>query len=236
MLRRALSPGAAAGKIEGSAASAEEVVMPFAHRRSSFVFAAACLVLLPLSSIAADGAQDEAERKVAAAVFGAYNKMLEAKFAVDIQSTDDKGNQAKALAEYESLSRFHVKTDRLEIVSLPEGSWVKADQAGWTRSPAEMAAMVKQFVPKSAAELQASSSNLKDEGPTTWNGQAAHAYSYDTRMQVMGADVKAHNKVVIDQGGRLVRSESDGESMGIRSHSVQQIRYDDAIKVAPPQG
>ena len=229
MLHRALSRVVVGGKIERSAAFAEEVLMPLAHR-SSFVFAAACLMLLPLSSIA----QDAAERQAAAAVFGAYNKMLEAKFAVDIQSTDDKGNQAKALAEYESLSRFHVKTDRLEIVSLPEGSWVKADQAGWTRSPAEMAAMVKQFVPKSAAELQASSSNLKDEGATTWNGQPAHAYSYDTRMQVMGADVKAHNKVVIDQAGRLVRSESDGESMGIKSHSVQQIRYDDAIKVAPP--
>lgn len=205
------------------------------HRRPSFVLAA-CLALVPLLATAADDPQTEAERKVAGAVFTAYNKMLESRFAVDVQSTDDKGNQAKALAEYEGVSRFHVKTDRLEIVATPEGSWVKADEAGWTRSPAEMAGMVKQFVPKSAAELQASSSNLKDEGPTTWNGQPAHAYSYDTRLQVMGADVKAHNKVVINQAGQLVRSESEGESMGIKSHSVQDIRYDDKIRIAPPNG
>jgi len=96
--------------------------------------------------------------------------------------------------------------------------------------------MVKQFVPKSAAELQASSKNIKDEGATTFEGQPAHLYSYDTELQVMGADVKSHNKVIINQAGQLVRSESDGEAMGIKSHSVQDIRYDDKIKVAPPQG
>lgn len=208
--------------------------MPFAHRRLPFVLAAACFAAAPLLS-AAD-TPEEAERKAAAAVFTAYNKMLESKFAVDIRSDDGQGHEAKALVEYESLTRFHVKTDRLEFVSMPEGTWVKAEESGWTSTPAEMAGMVKQFVPKSAAELQASSSNLRDEGATTWNGQPAHAYSYDTRLQVMGADVKAHNKVVIDQVGRLVRSESEGESMGQKSHSVQDIRYDDAIRVAPPKG
>ena len=90
------------------------------HRRPSFALAA-CLALVPLFAVAADDPQTEAERKVAGAVFTAYNKMLESRFAVDVQSTDDKGNQAKALAEYEGVSRFHVKTDRLEIVATPEG-------------------------------------------------------------------------------------------------------------------
>lgn len=211
--------------------------MPRFRRRPLAVLAAACLAAVPLvSAAAAEDTQDAAERRIAGVVFTAYNKMLESKFAVDIASKDDQGNQAKALAEYESLSRFHVKTDRLEIVTMSEGTWVKAEEGGWTRSPAEMAAMVKQFVPKSAAELQMSSSNLKDEGPTTWQGKPAHAYSYDTRLQVMGADVKAHNKVVIDASGRIVRSESEGESLGHTSHSTQDIRYDDAIRIAPPKG
>lgn len=211
--------------------------MPLSNRRSwyllsSSLVAAACLASAPLRSTAADDAQ--AERKAADAIFAAYAKMLDSRFAIDIRSTDDKGHPTQALAEYETLSRFHVKTDRFELVSTPEGTWVKADQAGWTRSPVEMAAMVKQFVPKSAAELQASSSHMKDEGATTWNGQPAHAYSYDTDLKVAGTEVKAHNKVLINPAGLLVRSESEGEAMGVKSHSVQDVRYDDSIKVMPP--
>jgi hypothetical protein len=201
----------------------------------SFAILAACFAVAP-PLLHAEDAQDAAERKAAGAVFTAYNKMLESKFAVDVHTTDDKGNKSQALAEYESLSRIHVKTDRMEVVTTPEGTWVKADEAGWQQPPSEMAAMVKQFVPKSAAELQASSKNIKDEGATTWQGKPAHAYSYDTELQVMGADVKSHNKVIINEAGQLVRSESDGEAMGNKSHSVQDIRYDDKIKVAPPQG
>lgn len=207
--------------------------MPIVRRPLPSILAA-CLALVPLLS-AAEDAQDAAERKVAGIVFTAYNRMLESKFALDIDSTDDQGNQAHASAEYESLARYHVKTDRMEIVTMPEGTWVRAGEAGWSTPPADLAAMVRQFVPKSAGELQASSHNLKDEGPTTWQGKPAHAYSYDTRLTVMGAEVVAHNKVVIDGDGRLVRSESDGESLGRKSHSVQDIRYDDTLRIEPPK-
>lgn len=210
--------------------------MSVAFRRCSFLLMVACATALPVLSIAAEDAGAAAERKAAGAVFTAYNKMLESHFAVDVSSTDDQGAQSKATAEYESLSRIHVKTDRVEIIATPEGTWVHADEQGWQQPPSEMAGMVKQFVPKSAAELQASTKNVKDEGPTTWEGKPAHLYSYDVDTMVMGANVKSHNKVTIDGAGRLVRSESDGEALGRKSHSVQLIRYDDTIRVMPPQG
>ncbi len=210
--------------------------MSVAYRRWSFVLMVACAAALPVLSVAAEDAAATAERKAAGAVFTAYNKMLDSHFAVDVTTTDDQGRQSKATAEYESLSRIHVKTDRMEILTMPEGTWVHADEQGWQQPPSEMAGMVKQFVPKSAAELQASTKNVKDEGPTTWQGKPAHQYSYDVDTMVMGANVKSHNKVIIDADGRLVRSESDGEALGHKSHSVQLIRYDDAIKVSPPQG
>lgn len=175
----------------------------------------------------------EAERKAADAVFAAYAKMLEAPFAVDIVSTDDQGTQSRAFAEYEGLSRMHVKTDRMEFISTPEGTWVHAGAEGWTQPPSEIAGMVKQFVPKSVAELRASTSHVKDDGPTTWDGQPVHAYSYDVDTQVMGATVKSHNKVLINDAGQMVRSESDAEALGRTSHTVQTIRYG-TIKVAKP--
>lgn len=185
-------------------------------------------------AVAVDPA-DAAEHKAAAAVFTAYNKMLASHFAIDITSTDDKGATSKAFAEYEGLSRIRMKTDQMEVITTPEGTWVRAGEEGWTRPPVDMAGMVKQFVPKSAAELQASSSNVKDEGPTTWQGKPAHAYSYDVDLQVMGANVHSHNKVIINADGQMVRSESDGAALGRRSHTVQDIRYGDDIKVIAPK-
>lgn len=207
--------------------------MSFAHHRLSLTALAVCFAVAPLVSHAAESAEDAAERKAAGAIFTAYNKMLESKFSVDVHTTDDKGNKMQAFAEYDGLTRIHVKTDRMEIVSTPEGTWVKAGGEGWAQPPSDMAAMVRQFVPKSAKELQASSTNVKDEGPTTWNGQPAHAYSYDVDTQVMAVNVKSHNKVIIADG-LLVRSESEGEAQGIKSTSVQDIKYDKNLKVTMP--
>lgn len=207
-----------------------------------FLLRAATMALLlgvavaPCPALAQDAAASAAEKKAAAAVFTAYNKMLASHFAIDITSTDDKGIISKAFAEYEGLSRIHMKTGEMEVITTPEGTWVRADGENWTRPPVDMAGMVKQFVPKSAAELQASSSNIKDEGPTTWHGKPAHAYSYDVDLQVMGAKVHSHNKVTIDAAGWMVRSEADGTALGRKSHTVQDIRYGDDIKVAVPTG
>ena len=206
--------------------------------RSHLLAATALLLLGTLTAssfaAAADPA-DEAEHKAASAVFTAYNKMLASHFAIDITSTDDKGVKSKAFAEYEGLSRIRMKTPQMEVITTPEGTWVRAGEEGWSRPPVDMAGMVKQFVPKSAAELQASSSNVKDEGPTTWQGKPAHAYSYDVDLQVMGANVHSHNNVIIDANGLMVRSESDGAALGRKSHTVQEIRYGDDIKVVAPK-
>jgi hypothetical protein len=51
----------------------------------------------------------------------------------------------------------------------------------------------------------------------------------------MGFSVSSHNKVFIDESGRVVRSESDSEAMGNKSHTVQTIHYDDSIRISAPQ-
>ncbi|MCB1570663.1 MAG: hypothetical protein KDI72_06415, partial [Xanthomonadales bacterium] len=64
--------------------------------------------------------------------------------------------------------------------------------------------------------------------------QNLRAVSYDVNTQVMGIDVSSHNTVFIDASGRIVRSVSDGEAMGHKTHSVQTIRYDDSIRISAP--
>ena len=47
--------------------------------------------------------------------------------------------------------------------------------------------------------------------------------------------VKSDAKVWIDSAsGRIVKSESEGEAMGIKSKTVQTIEYDPSIKIEAP--
>jgi hypothetical protein len=50
----------------------------------------------------------------------------------------------------------------------------------------------------------------------------------------MGIEVKSRNIAFIDGAGRIVRTRSDGETMGRKTHSEQTIRYDDSIRVTAP--
>jgi len=99
----------------------------------------------------------------------------------------------------------------------------------------DMSGMVKQFVPKSIDDLRAMTKNAADQGATTWNGQSVHAYSYDVDTTVMGIHVTSTNKIFLNESGQIVHAESDGQAMGKKSHTTQDIRYDDSIRVNPPK-
>ena len=95
--------------------------------------------------------------------------------------------------------------------------------------------MVKQFVPKSIEDLRGMTKNAADLGATTRNGQGVHAYSYDVDTTVMGIHVTSTNRIFLNAAGQIVHAESDGEAMGRKSHTAQDIRYDDSIRVTPPK-
>jgi len=62
-----------------------------------------------------------------------------------------------------------------------------------------------------------------------------HTYSYQVDTTVMGIHVNSTNKLFVNAGGQIVHVESDGEAMGRKSQTSQDIRYDDSIKVTPPK-
>jgi hypothetical protein len=51
----------------------------------------------------------------------------------------------------------------------------------------------------------------------------------------MGIHVTSSNRIFLDAAGRIVHAESDGQAMGKKSHTTQDIRYDDKIRVNPPK-
>ena len=189
--------------------------------------AAVALSGFALVSLAADAADARDD------VFKAYQKLMASRFAVDINTTG-AGDTLKSHGEYDTVDRIHFRNDKMEMIVLPEGTWMKTG-GDWMKPPMDMSGMVKQFVPKSIEDLRAMTKNASDQGATTWNGQSVHAYSYDVDTTVMGIHVTSTNKIFLNALGQIVHAESDGEAMGRKSHTTQDIRYDDSIRVNPPK-
>jgi hypothetical protein len=184
----------------------------------------ASLVLAPGASRAADARED---------VFNAYQKMMGSRFAVDI-TTASNGEAMKSHGEYDTVERIHFTNDRMEMIILPEGSWMRVG-GNWTKPPIDLGGMVRQFVPTTIDQVRAGTKNAIDAGATTWNGQPVHAYTYDVDTTIMGMHVMSTNRILVSAAGRIVHAESDGEAMGRKSHTTQDIRYDDAIRVNAPK-
>ncbi len=166
-------------------------------------------------------------------VFKAYQKLMASRFAVDITTTGDSGAM-KSHGEYDTVERIHFKNDKMEMIVLPEGTWMKTGK-DWMQPPMDMSGMVKQFIPKSIDDLRAVTKNVVDQGATTRNGQSVHAYSYDVDTTMMGIHVTSTNKIFVNASGQILFAESDGEAMGHKSHTTQDIHYDDSIRVNAPK-
>jgi hypothetical protein len=193
-------------------------------RRLPVAVALSGFALASVAAHAADARDD---------VFKAYQKLMASRFAVDITTTGDSG-AIKSHGEYDTVERIHFRNDRMEMIVVPEGTWMKTGK-DWMQPPMDMSGMVKQFIPKSIDDLRAMTKNAADQGATTWNGQSVHAYSYDVDTTVMGIHVTSTNKIFLNSSGQIVHAESDGQAMGKKSHTVQDIRYDDSIRVDPPK-
>lgn len=193
-------------------------------RRLPMAVALAGFALVSVAAHAADARDD---------VFKAYQKLMASRFAVDINTTGESGTM-KSHGEYDTVDRIHFKNDKMEMIVVPEGTWMKTGK-DWMQPPMDMSGMVKQFVPKSIDDLRAMTKNAADQGATTWNGQSVHAYSYDVDTTVMGIHVASTNKIFLNGSGQIVHAESDGQAMGKKSHTTQDVRYDDSIRVNPPK-
>lgn len=191
--------------------------------RSSLAAAVTGLLFASAAALAADARED---------IFKAYQKMMGSRFAVDMNTVSD-GKTTKSHSDYDTVERIHLKSDAMELIVLPEGTWMRAGGA-WTQPPVDMSGMVKQFIPKSIDDMRAATRTATDDGMTTWSGQPMHAYTYSVDTTVMGIHVTSTNKIYVNAAGQIVHAESNGEAMGTKSQTAQDIRYDDGIRVTAP--
>jgi len=168
-------------------------------------------------------------------LFSAYQTMLGSRCATETLSRDEKGRETRTHTEFDTLERIRVSTDQVSFVILPEGTWMRSGDGDWMQPPIDMSAMFKALLPMTINEVRSGTRNIKDEGMKTIDGATLRAVSYDLSTTIMGITVNSHVTAYLDEAGRIVRSESDGEAKGRKSHVVQTIRYDDSIRISAPK-
>lgn len=180
------------------------------------------------TSAAADGSASDT-------LYAAFEKMINSSYSADTVSTDAKGKETRTKVQFENISRFRADTGDASFIVLPNATWMRSGNGEWMQPPIDMSAMFKRLIPSTIEDIRAGTSNIRDEGAQTIDGKNLRAISYDINTKIMGMTVSSHNKVFIDDAGKVVRSESDSKAMGQTSHAVQTIHYDDSIKISAPK-
>jgi len=167
------------------------------------------------------------------AVLAAHRATMDARVRVETVSSTG-GQQARSTVRYDTSQRVHLKTDQMEMIVLPEGTWMRNGDAGWMKPPFDASAIVRQLVPETVEQMQKGLSNVVDEGAAEFGGKPAHAYSFDVAMTMMGISVNSHSRILVGADGRIVQSVTDGQALGKKTHSEQTYHYDDTIRVVAP--
>jgi len=188
------------------------------------------LVALVLAGLVL-GAPTFAHADAKADLVAAQQKMLDSRYVAEIVSTSG-GEETRVEGRFDTIKRIHMITPQAEVIVVPEGTWLKAG-GSWMKSPMDMSATMKRFMPDMSG-IEDTISNINDEGMQKVGDLSLRAISYDQEVTVMGQTVKSHSRVFLDGTGRVVRSESTGSAMGQSTSSVQTIRYDDSLRVNPP--
>jgi hypothetical protein len=191
---------------------------------SSLVLLAGIVFSLP--ALALESAGDALDK--------AYDAMLESRGVIETVARAGTGDPTRSRIEFDTLRRMRMISDETSMIVTPEGTWMRSGDSGWMQPPIDMSAMIERLLPVSREALRSGTSNIRDEGMQSIDGLELRAISYDMATKVMGIEVKSRNIAFIDGAGRIVRTRSDGETMGRKTHSEQTIRYDDSIRVTAP--
>lgn len=175
-----------------------------------------------------------ADGSAADALFQAHEKMLNSRCVAESVATNADGKESRSKITFDTIKRMQVSSDEISMIIIPEGTWMRSGGGEWSKPPIDMSAMVKRLMPSTIEEIRAGTSNVKDEGMQTIDGQQLRAISYDVNTKIMGIAMSSRNTVYLDASGRIVRSISDSSAMGHKSHTVQNITYDDSIRVNAP--
>lgn len=167
-------------------------------------------------------------------ILAAHGAMLaKGKFRTETKSISG-GETTVSTNEVQWPDRFHMKSRDMEMIILPEGTWM--NQGGqWMKMPMNMAGMVKQLTPDAMKQSYDNMANVQQLADAEVDGEAVHVYEYDTNATIMGIKADSHVKLYVGKSsGLILRQDVDGQAMGVGSQTISTYTYDPGIAITAP--
>jgi hypothetical protein len=164
----------------------------------------------------------------------ASEKMKNARYRMEMTTTTNgKASASETRAEFDGPDRYHLWIDKsTEEIGVPGASWIRlfGSSGQWTKAkPTGMDGKLRCLMPNLLCDpqIRSSTTHLRDEGMTTFNGQAAHAYSVEIFPGM------PRITVYLNSAGQSVGSEV---KMNGGDVLTTVLTYDNAIRIQPPAG
>jgi hypothetical protein len=174
----------------------------------------------------------------------AMRAQLDAKsYRAHVTSTMADGANTAMVIEYVAPDSYRMTSDvqvggkgmKQEFIIVGGGTYIKAPNGSWVKSPVDASGIVKAFRdPKMLDEL-AKTADVKLVGADTIDGAPMLVYQY-TQNNPMGMNLKSTSKTWLSVADGLPRkTESDGEFQGKKTKTLVTITdYNADIKIESP--
>lgn len=188
-----------------------------------------CLTLsLPLLAFGGDAKE--------ALLAGMRKQLTSGPYRVNTTITSEKG-ASEMDGEVVPPDQMHIRMmiggGATEMILIGEKGWMKME-GKWQPSPMVTGKMMSQVL-QNVDEFAPGISNVQYVGEESADGKPAKVYTFHMELGEDKGGLKSDAKVWIDSGsGAPVKSEFNGEAMGIKSKTVQTIKYDSTIKIEAP--
>lgn len=185
------------------------------------------LAVALLLSIAAPALADDRD-----ALIAAFSKAFaKGSFRAEMQTEVD-GKPISTRTDVQWPDRFHMRMPEMEVIILPEGTWMNAAGVGqWMPVPMDMSGMIKRFSKQGLDEGLASLKEVSRTGSAEVAGCTSTLYRYRTAGEFLGTARDAVAEAAIcDATGLPVRVVTEGDE-------PVTVLYDFAtpIDIQPPR-
>lgn len=183
------------------------------------------VVLLPLSTSAFADSRQEVE--------DAFRQVLSDKSYNATITTQEKRRNVTIRMKVELPDRFHMKTDDVEIIVLPEGTWMNAS-GQWMRSPVNMSQMIAGYTGEAMEKGIGSIGQVEYVGDEKVEGCDSRNYRYAQSGEFMGMRSNGEALVSICQSnGKPVRIVSSEKG---KAESVTIVYdWETPVNIQPPR-
>jgi hypothetical protein len=166
-------------------------------------------------------------------------QLAQAAFRATITGKDANGKDTALVIEYVKPDGFHLVTSEQEFIIVKDGTFMKAPNGKWQKSPVNVQGLISEVLNEQSIERLVKDLNYQDVklvGADIIAGKPVWVYQYKSTSDIGGAKVATDTKTWIGIADKLpyrMESESDSGS-GAKSSMVGTYEYDESIKIVAP--